>query len=274
MSIEFLPKRPIIKISGDVEFQFDGEDTPLLKIADRSSPIVIYENSVIGIFGPNGCGKTTLINMLCGLLPPTKGGINYYGPNGSKKPYKHTNLNFHFYTSPLNVGAACGGQSRTFQVVRLPEYTGIKDFCSVGGEERIRAKFSDFFFHRLLNNRSKSRKLKYLDQKLNEFGFDQLDRQIGSLSYGQKRLLSVIQALESNDRLLVLDEPFANLHKNIIKKLKKNFREYVMTASSRVGRAILWVEHSPEHINDLADMVIQFTEEGIVIKNISGWLNP
>ena len=66
--LKFKKDRPIFEVK-DISKSFDGR--PILK----KLSIKVYPGECVGILGPNGCGKTTTIGMILGLLKPTKGKV-------------------------------------------------------------------------------------------------------------------------------------------------------------------------------------------------------
>ena len=60
------------------------------KVAVKDISFSINKNEIIGLLGPNGCGKTTTIGMILGLLKPTKGKVQIYGKDIEKNRYSIT----------------------------------------------------------------------------------------------------------------------------------------------------------------------------------------
>lgn len=142
----------------------------------------IYPQDFLGLIGPNGGGKTTLLKLILGLLTPTSGDIKIFNTS-PKKGRKHigyvpqvTSFDFNFPISVLEV-ALMGRLS-----------------------------------HKRLYRKFNSRDYKISRQALRQVGMQQYaNKQIGALSGGQMQRVLIARALASKPRLLLLDEPFSNI---------------------------------------------------------------
>ena len=138
----------------------------------------INENEIIGLLGPNGCGKTTTIGMILGLLKPTNGKVLINGSNleTNKIPILKK-LNF---ISPY---------------IELPKKLKVKQNLIVYGK--------------LYNVENLDDRINYLSKKLRLENL--LDKITGELSSGQKNRISLAKALINDPSVLLLDEPTASL---------------------------------------------------------------
>ena len=136
------------------------------------------QNEIIGILGPNGCGKTTTIGMILGLLKPTKGKVLI---NGKEIENHRVNLlNKLNFISPY---------------IELPKKLTVKQNLEVYG--------------RLYDVKKLKTKIEYLCEKLrlNEF----TNKITGELSSGQKNRVSLAKSIINDPTVLLLDEPTASL---------------------------------------------------------------
>ena len=149
------------------------------KDAVKNVSFKINKNEIIGILGPNGCGKTTSIGMMLGLITPTSGEILIDGVKlDSKNRIKLLSLmNF---ASPY---------------IELPKKLTVKQNLEV--------------YARMYGVINKDERIKQLieDLNLNQF----LDKKTGELSSGQKNRVSLAKSLINKPKLLFLDEPTASL---------------------------------------------------------------
>ena len=138
----------------------------------------INENEIVGLLGPNGCGKTTTIGMILGLLKPTSGQVLINGKNieNNKISILHK-MNF---ISPY---------------IELPKKLTVKQNLIVYGK--------------LYNIQNLNQRINFLSEKL-RLG-DLLDKITGELSSGQKNRVSLAKALINDPTVLLLDEPTAAL---------------------------------------------------------------
>ena len=170
------------------------------KEAVKNISFEICENEILGLLGPNGCGKTTTIAMMLGLLKPTYGNVFINGKNieNNRIALLHK-MNF---ISPY---------------IELPKKLTVKENLIVYGK--------------LYGVKKIKERIKYLTEKLRLEDF--LDRKTGELSSGQKNRVSLAKALINDPNILFLDEPTASLDPETgdfirtflenYKKEKKNF---------------------------------------------------
>ena len=132
----------------------------------------IDENEIVGLLGPNGCGKTTTIGMILGLLKPTSGQVLINGKNieNNKISILHK-MNF---ISPY---------------IELPKKLTVNQNLIVYGK--------------LYNIQNLNERINFLSEKL-RLG-DLLDKITGELSSGQKNRVSLAKALINDPTVLLLD---------------------------------------------------------------------
>jgi ABC-type branched-subunit amino acid transport system ATPase component len=196
----------------------------------------VRRGEIQALIGPNGSGKTTILNMLSGLYIPTAGEISLGGAAiAGKKPHIITSL----------------GMARTFQNIRLfGELTVLENvligrhchsraglFASVVQlpsqkveEAGIRAKALEM--------------LEFVGLKGKEFA------QANSLPYGQQRLLELARALASDPQLLLLDEPAAGLNAAETEALVG-----LLFQICTRGVTILLVEHDMNLVMNVSDHI-------------------
>jgi len=138
----------------------------------------INENEIVGLLGPNGCGKTTTIGMMLGLLKPTNGQVLINGMDIEKN--KISLLHKMNFISPY---------------IELPKKLTVRQNLLVYGK--------------LYNVRNLNEQIDYLSNKLRLDKF--LNNITGELSSGQKNRVSLAKALINNPTVLLLDEPTASL---------------------------------------------------------------
>ena len=138
----------------------------------------INENEIVGLLGPNGCGKTTTIGMILGLLKPTSGQVLINGIDIEKN--KISLLHKMNFISPY---------------IELPKKLTVKQNLTVYGK--------------LYNINNLNDRIDYLSNKLRLNNL--LDKITGELSSGQKNRASLAKALINEPAVLLLDEPTASL---------------------------------------------------------------
>jgi ABC-2 type transport system ATP-binding protein len=148
------------------------------KEAVKNISFKIDRNEIIGILGPNGCGKTTTIGMILGLLKPSKGKVLINGIEiENKRVDLLNNLNF---ISPY---------------IELPKKLTVRQNLEVYG--------------RLYDVKNLKSKIDFLMEKLRLSEI--IDKITGELSSGQKNRVSLAKSIINEPKVLLLDEPTASL---------------------------------------------------------------
>ena len=188
----------------------------------------LKKGETLGLLGPNGCGKTTSIGMMLGLIKPTSGSIMIDGRdiNKSEKNYLLSKMNF---ASPY---------------VELPKKLTVKQNLEVYG--RLYAINN---LNRRINEISE-------DLNLNEF----LDKKTGELSSGQKNRVSLAKSLINKPDLLFLDEPTASLDPDI----GDFVRTYIENYKKKNSITMLLASHNMNEVERLCDYVIMMKEGSII----------
>ena len=177
----------------------------------------VGEGEIVGLIGPNGSGKTTLFNTIVGYLPLDGGRIHYRGENVTGLP-------------PYQI--ARKGIGRTFQVTRIfPKMTLLENVTLP-----TRNTVANDRAHELLE-------FVGLDEVRDEYASD--------LSFGQQRLLSIIQVLMLDPGLILLDEPAAGVSPVMQKKLLE-----LIHYLNEDGRTFLIIEHNMDVIMNNCERVV------------------
>ena len=153
----------------------------------------ISEGQIFGMLGPNGVGKSTIFNLITGLINPNSGKINI--DNCDVKNY------------PVYL------RTRKFKISFCPQYGGY--FSDLTLYENLKA-ISEIVIN------EKNKRIDRIDYLISRFELDNLKNiKAQFLSGGQKRKLVLALALLSKPKLLLLDEPFAALDVLTIKMLQE-----------------------------------------------------
>ena len=189
----------------------------------------IAENEIVGLLGPNGCGKTTTIAMILGLLKPSKGEILIDGMNIDKNRIKLLHkMNF---ISPY---------------IELPKKLTVKENLIV--------------YARLYSVKNINERISYLSEtlRLNDF----LNKKTGELSSGQKNRISLAKALINNPSILLLDEPTASLDPetgDFVRTFLENYKK-----EKKIS--ILLASHNMNEVERLCASVLMMKEGKIIDK--------
>jgi len=205
------------------------------KEAVRSISFKVNENEIIGILGPNGCGKTTTIGMILGLLKPTKGKVLINGIEVEKQRVELLNeLNF---ISPY---------------IELPKKLTVKQNLEVYG--------------RLYDVKELGIKIDYLCEKLrlNEF----INKITGELSSGQKNRVSLAKSIINDPSVLLLDEPTASLDPETGDFVRSFLEEYQKEKKT----SILLASHNMAEVERLCSSVLMMNKGSIIDQGTPGEL--
>ncbi|MGA2992922.1 MAG: branched-chain amino acid ABC transporter ATP-binding protein/permease [Candidatus Korobacteraceae bacterium] len=196
----------------------------------------VRQGEIQALIGPNGSGKTTILNMLSGLYVPTAGEILLDGMTVSgRKPHVIT----------------AHGVARTFQNIRLFGELTVLDNVLIGQHSRSRAGL----VRSILQPASQQAEETAMRQKaLQALAFVGLHgkelAEAKSLPYGQQRLLELARALVSDPKLLLLDEPAAGLNSAETETLV----DLLFHIRNR-GITILLVEHDMSLVMNVSDHI-------------------
>jgi len=215
-------KEPGLKISSLVK-DFGG-----LRAVDGIS-FQIEEGELVGLIGPNGCGKTTTFNCISGMLDITSGKIQVLGHDATGM-------------RPDQIQAF--GMTRTFQHTWLwPEMTVIENLLVPP-----RRQFAPNPLLALLRPRSRrEEKFRVIDaySVLDLLEISHIAHNLASeLSGGQSKLVDIGRALMSSPRFLLLDEPVAG----VAGPLAENIFHNLHSLTSDKGIGMLVIEHNMDFI--------------------------
>ena len=199
-------------------------------IAVNNISLEIEKNSTLGLLGPNGCGKTTSIGMMLGLITPSSGEILIDGmPLNSKNRIELLSLmNF---ASPY---------------IELPKKLTVIQNLEV--------------YARLYGVKEKSDRIKELVEDLNLKKF--LYKKTGELSSGQKNRVSLAKSLINKPKLLFLDEPTASLDPDV----GDFVREYLEEYRNRNELTMLLASHNMKEVERLCNKIVMMKQGKIVDK--------
>lgn len=195
--------------------------------------LTIEPGKITSIIGPNGSGKTTLVNLLSGMFTFDSGAIIVSNIELNK-----------IYPADL----PAYGITRTFQDVRLFEQMTVLDNILVVITERnvVGALFEK---HSQLH-------LEKAEVVLKRVGLWQKRNVLASsLSYGQRKLLEIARVLAMDADIILLDEPFAGLFKEMVKTVVGVFQEL-----RQQGKSLILIEHNMELIRELSDYLFVMDE--------------
>jgi len=186
----------------------------------RDFDLDIARRSVVSIFGPNGCGKSTLINMVAGLIPFDRGEVLFDG-----KTLRETRIGYVFQ----NYRDALFPWRRAIDNIRYPLRLARRPAAEV--ERRVEQLVASF-----------------------QVSFD-LNRYPYELSGGQQQLVSIMRALAPEPEVLFLDEPFSALDYEMTLFIRDRLQQVFV----ETGTTMVLVSHDLEEAVWLADTIVLLT---------------
>ena len=189
----------------------------------------INKGSIVGLLGPNGCGKTTTIGMILGLIKPTSGSVFINGKDIDNEKNRTNLLEKMNFISPY---------------VELPKKLTVEENLKVYGK--------------MYGVNNLKEKISNLMEKLNLNEFKK--RKTGELSSGQKNRVSLAKALINDPEILLLDEPTASLDPDV----GDYIRGYLENFASKKGTTILLASHNMNEVERLCNEVMMM-KNGIII---------
>jgi len=188
----------------------------------------IEKNSTLGLLGPNGCGKTTSIGMMLGLITPTSGKI-YIDDNCLEPKNRIEFLSLMNFASPY---------------IELPKKLTVKQNLEV--------------YARLYGVVEINKRVDEMVVDLNLKNF--LHKKTGELSSGQKNRVSLAKSLINKPKLLFLDEPTASLDPDV----GDFVREYIEKYKKNNELTILLASHNMKEVERLCNKIVMMKKGEIV----------
>ena len=186
----------------------------------ESISLTLEEGQVVAFVGPSGCGKTTMLRIIAGLEPPSRGRITTFGqpvtgPGPDRGMVFQAYTSFPWLTARKNI-----------------EY-GLKIVGVPKAERRVRA--------------DEMLKLVHLE--------DFADYYPTNLSGGMKQRVAIARTLAQNPHILLMDEPFGALDAQV----RWEMQEMMIEVIEREKKTVVVVTHDIEEAIYLADRIIFFT---------------
>lgn len=209
-----LARKRYLTISG---LQKSFQNTPVYDDFDLTLPL----GSFTSIFGPNGCGKSTLINMISGLMPMDAGNVLYDG-----QTIRDTRISY------------------VFQNYREALFPWLRAIDNIHYPLKLRGI-------------PKAQRTQRVEKLVEDFGIKiDLNAYPYALSGGQQQAVSILRALVRDPEVLFLDEPFSALDYEMTLLM----REKLQGIFEKTGTTMILVSHDLEEAVQMADQVLLLTK--------------
>jgi ABC-2 type transport system ATP-binding protein len=197
-------------------------------VAVNNINFTLDKNKTLGLLGPNGCGKTTSIGMMLGLITPSNGEVLINGQN----------------VNNVNRDELLGKMNFASPYIELPKKLTVRQNLEVYG--------------RLYGIKNLKNRISEISEDLDLNNF--LDKKTGELSSGQKNRVSLAKSLINKPEILFLDEPTASLDPDI----GDFVRNYIENYKSKNNITIVLASHNMREVERLCDTVIMMKKGKIV----------
>ena len=198
-----------------------------IKEAVKNISFKVNQNEIVGILGPNGCGKTTTIGMILGLLKPTNGKVLI---NGIEMETQRVSL-----LSQLNFISP---------YVELPKKLTVKQNLEIYG--------------RLYDIKNLKNRIDYLSERLRLHEI--INKITGELSSGQRNRVSLAKSIINDPLVLLLDEPTASLDP----ETGDFIRDFLEDYQSQKKTSILLASHNMSEVERLCSSVLMMNKGSII----------
>ena len=199
-----------------------------LQAIDKVS-LKVEPNTVHGLIGPNGCGKSTTFNCISGSLQQTSGKVDFFGTDISDlRPDEIQKI----------------GMTRTFQHTRLWREMTVIENLLVPPRDQFKPSIWKSIWEGKKNENEINR-LNRAYEVLEQLEIPHMANNLASeLSGGQSKLVDIGRSMMGEPKLLLLDEPVAGVAGPLAMKIFSNLRNLV----DETGISVLIIEHNMDFI--------------------------
>ncbi|MES2172274.1 MAG: ATP-binding cassette domain-containing protein [Actinomycetota bacterium] len=200
---------------------------------------------ITALIGPNGSGKTTMLNIINGFYPVTSGTVSLGERTISSMP---------------STKVARQGVARTFQTPVVPNGLKAIEVVASGHLASKSVPLIATILRLPFYGRVRRSELEEAHEILVQLGLDQFEQQPGdSLSLGTRRMIELARSLASKPSVVLLDEVASGLDTHEVIELAR-----VLRLVSRAGATVVLVEHNFALVRSLADMVVVLADGAVL----------
>ena len=232
-------RKPVLELRG-LSKSFGGLE------AVKDVTIRLPFGKITGLIGPNGCGKTTIFNLITGYLEPDQGEVLVDGKEITGQP-------------PYRVVRT--GLARSWQDVRVFNGMSVLENVMVGFQNQSGEKLALLFLHPKRVAGDERENYKKAAHYLGLVGLRNKSDQLAmNLSNAEQKLVALARLLATECPVLLLDEPTSALDVDSVEKIIK----LIKRIASQTKKTILLVEHNLDVVRGLVDKAY-FMSEGKVL---------
>ena len=207
--------------------------------------LTIGEGEIFGLVGPNGSGKTTMVNVVTGFYPPQAGRVLLRGRDiTAMKPHRVANL----------------GVARTFQNLALFRGMSVLDNILVGRHVHMHPSALAALFYWVWAVRAEVAHRRVVEEIIDFMQLqDVRDEPVEVIPLGLQKRVELARALAAEPNFLILDEPMAGMNQ----EEKEYMARFILDARDDRGATVLLIEHHMDVVTSICDrmMVLSYGEK-------------
>lgn len=228
---QLVSEREVVLSCRDIERSFGG-----LK-ALKGVSIDVRKGEIFGLVGPNGSGKTTMVNVVTGFYPPENGTVTLFGQDVTR-------------VAPHQI--AYRGVARTFQNLALFKGMSVLDNILIGRHTHMRPSALSALFYWWWAQREELANRQIVEDVIEFMQLQDIRNEpVDVIPLGLQKRVELARALVSEPRLLILDEPMAGMNQ----EEKEYIARFILDAREARGVTILIIEHHMDVVTSICDRV-------------------
>lgn len=206
----------------------------------------IRPGEIFGLVGPNGSGKTTMVNVVTGFYPPQAGSVSLFGED-------ITGLSSHLITRR--------GVARTFQNLALFKGMSVLDNILVGRHIHMYPGILPTLFYWTWGVREETSHRRVVEEIIEFMQLEDIRHEpVEIVPLGLQKRVELARALAAEPRLLILDEPMAGMNQ----EEKEYIARFILDARDERGVSVLVIEHHMDVVAAICDRVLVLSYGGTI----------
>jgi branched-chain amino acid transport system ATP-binding protein len=199
--------------------------------------IEVSRGEIFGLVGPNGSGKTTMVNVMTGFYPPNQGRVRLWGRD---------------ITGMAPAAIACLGVARTFQNLALFKGLSVLDNILLGRHVHMRPSALASLFYWVWALREEVAHRRTVEEIIDFMQLQDIrDEPVETIPIGLQKRVELARALAAEPHFLILDEPMAGMNQ----EEKEYIARFILDARDERGVTILLIEHHMDVVTAICDRI-------------------